>query len=130
MKLVHFYKCDKHEDIRGSLISLKGEVIRKNMRHLFVSYTKPNLALNRGNHYHKYKNEWFYVIKGIAKLNLKDMKTEQEEIYNISDNFGQFVHIKPGVLHTINNIGKTELILLAVVDRKFMKGKPDTYEVK
>ena len=127
MSLIKLLDADYFPDDRGDLVALKSNVIQKNMRHLFISKTKPDSNIPRGNHYHKYKNEWFYIIQGIIKLKTKCLKTKKEEEYIFDDTLKKFINIGPNVAHTFWNIGDNELILLALVDRKFIPTKPDTY---
>jgi dTDP-4-dehydrorhamnose 3,5-epimerase-like enzyme len=127
MKLIKLHNTNAFSDKRGELVELRSDTIRRNMRHLFVSYTKLNCQIPRGNHYHKYKNEWFYVIQGKMRMRVKDLKTGMEEEYNFSDRLKKFIHIRPNLVHTFWNAGKNDLILLSLVDRKFNKKKPDTY---
>lgn len=126
MTLINLVDTRHFEDNRWQLIEIKWNTIRNNNKHMFFSYTNPDSTIPRGNHYHKYKNERFYVLQWIVKLKVDDMKWVQEEhIFN--EHLKKFIHIWPNLAHTFWNIWKDQLILIAIVDRKFIKKKPDTY---
>jgi len=128
MTIIRLIENNVYADKRGELIELKSNVIRKRMKHFFVSYTHSKSSTTRGNHYHNYKNEWFFILQGKINLKVKDLKSNKTEEYVFTDELKKFIHIKPKVAHSFRNIGKNELILLAIVDRKFDKKKPDTYK--
>jgi dTDP-4-dehydrorhamnose 3,5-epimerase-like enzyme len=127
MKLIRLFDNNVHVDSRGQLIELRSNNIRKNMKHMFISYTHPDSSIIRGNHYHKYKNEWFYIIQGKMKIKVKDLKSGMTEEHIFDDSLKKFIQIGPNLPHSFQNIGKDVLILMAIVDRKFNKQKPDTY---
>ena len=118
-------KLRQFSDHRGSLIENTLEKIMLDSRHFFVSKSKPGTV--RGNHYHKHKSEWFYIIQGTCKLIIKDNKTKVIVEQTISDTDNIMIHIEPGVAHAFKNTGKSELILLALVNEVLDKNKPDTY---
>lgn len=95
---------------------------------IHLSTAKPGFI--KGNHYHKRKTEWFCVIKGEGKLMLTDLKTkEKQEIY-LGEEDMKVVEIPPYILHSIENIGKEEMYLLAYVDESFDQKTPDTFTLE
>lgn len=126
MSLINLIETNNFTDNRWSLIEIKWNTIRSKNKHMFFSYTKPNKSISRWNHYHNYKNEWFYILQWKIKLKIDDMKWTQEE-YSFDQDLKKFIHIWPYLAHTFRNVWDVELILIAVVDRKFNKKKPDTY---
>lgn len=127
MKLIQFFDTNFYSDTRWWLVELKSDKIRKNMKHFFISYTFPGAVIPRGNHYHKKKKEWFYIIKGTmkAKVQSLDWSIKEESVFD--ENLKKFIYIPPNTVHTFWNVGDTELILLAVIDRKFLQHNPDTF---
>ena len=126
MKLIELFDANEFVDERGSIVELKENLIRKNMKHLFISYTKKDDII-RGNHYHKSKKEWFFIIQGELKMKLKHLITGEEEEHVFSDKLKKFIYIGSNIIHTFKKLGPKELILLAIVNEEFDKDNPDTY---
>lgn len=53
----------------------------------------------RGNHYHKVKEEWVYLITGEVNLILQDLESKARE--NVLLAAGDLVFIKTGVVHAL-----------------------------
>jgi dTDP-4-dehydrorhamnose 3,5-epimerase-like enzyme len=53
----------------------------------------------RGNHYHKIKREYVYVVSGEIRLALQDLETNVREVLEISA--GDLILIQPGVVHAL-----------------------------
>ncbi|MDD5770333.1 MAG: WxcM-like domain-containing protein [Candidatus Gracilibacteria bacterium] len=126
-KLIKLFDTNSYFDNRGGLIELKSDLIRKNMKHFFISYTLPGSIIPRGNHYHTKKNEWFYIIKGKMKAKVESLDGKIKEEQEFDENLKKFIYISPKTVHTFWNIGNTELILLAIIDRKFLQYNTDTF---
>jgi dTDP-4-dehydrorhamnose 3,5-epimerase-like enzyme len=60
----------------------------------------------RGNHYHKYNNEGFYIIKGSFKLKVWKGDKKEEYLIKAKDMF----RIPPYVFHTFEYIEDTILV--------------------
>jgi UDP-2-acetamido-2,6-beta-L-arabino-hexul-4-ose reductase len=126
--MIKIIKLRKFIDERGSLIENTDLDVMQTSKHFFVSKSKPGVI--RGNHYHKKKIEWFYVIQGKCKIVIKDLLTEkmEEKIINDSDNV--LINMKPNQVHAFQNIGNNEMILLALVNEVLDHDRPDTYFYK
>lgn len=118
-------KLRKHKDSRGSLTENTLPRIMKESKHFFVSKSKPEVM--RGNHYHLRKSEWFYVIQGKCKLVIEDINTKKNEDVVVDGKENIAIHIGPDYAHAFKNIGKNELILLALINEVFDENDPDTY---
>jgi UDP-2-acetamido-2,6-beta-L-arabino-hexul-4-ose reductase len=123
---INVRKIEKHEDARGWLIEvLRGDAINEEIKHIHFSISKPNAI--RGKHYHKRKVEWFCVVKGVAKLMLEDVNTKEKKELILSEENPVSVEIHPYVAHTLQNIGSSEMHLLAIVNEVFDPKDTDTY---
>lgn len=122
MKIV---KLKKYSDERGSLVENTEPEIFKDTKHFFVSKSKPGVI--RGNHYHFRKSEWFYVIQGECKLIVKDLKTGKRETRLVKASQNIIINMEPNKSHAFKNVGKEELILLALVNEVHNQKDPDTY---
>ena len=112
-------------DERGSLFEL---IKSKQFGQIFISTTKPGYV--RGNHYHDSKVEKFCLIKGKAIIKLRNLLTQENISYEVSDQKIEIVDIPPGYTHSIQNIGKDEMIVLFWSDEIFDPQNPDTYYEK
>ena len=125
MKII---KLKKYSDERGSLVENTKPDIFKEVKHFFVSKSKPGVI--RGNHYHLRKAEWFYVIQGECRLVIKDLKTGKKESKLIKGSQNVIIKMEPNKSHAFKNTGKEELILLALVNEVHNQKDPDTYPLE
>jgi|WetSurMetagenome_2_1015567.scaffolds.fasta_scaffold05996_4 UDP-2-acetamido-2,6-beta-L-arabino-hexul-4-ose reductase len=125
---INIRKIEKHEDSRGWLIEvLRADTTNEDIKHIHFSTSKPNAV--RGKHYHKRKFEWFCVVKGVAKLILEDINTKERQELILSEENPLSVEIHPYVVHTIQNIGSSDMYLLSIVNEVFDLKDADTYGV-
>lgn len=121
------YYLDKKEDNRGWLVEL---VKSPQFGQIFVSKTHPGIS--RGNHWHHTKTEKFIVIQGKAAISFRKINEDKVIEYIVDGNKPQVLDIPPGYTHSIENIGKDEVITLFWSNEMFNPEKADTYflEVK
>lgn len=128
------YDLDRRTDDRGALAEfMKSE----HFGQLFLSRTKPGIT--RGNHYHHTKAEKFLVVEGEAVIRFRSInpdnggggtgdasrKTEVIE-HRVSGKDFRVVDIPPGYTHSIENVGKTEMVVLFWASEIFDPQTPDT----
>ena len=106
-----------HTDSRGSLVEVAPQV--------FVSTTHPGMT--RGNHYHTHKTEKFLVVEGDAVIRLRLRATDVLHEHHVTGNRMQVVNIPTGYVHNIENVGKSDMILVVWVSEIFNPESPDTY---
>lgn len=116
------YKTTKLEDNRGWLTEL---LKSKEFGQIFVS--KSHKGILRGNHYHNTKVEKFIVIQGEAVIRFRKIEEDSVIDYYVSGDYPEVVDIPPGYTHSIENIGKDELITLFWSSEIFNSDKLDTY---
>ncbi len=111
-----------HSDNRGWLV----ETVKAGSGgQCFVSSTHPGIT--RGNHYHRYKVERFFVLQGKAEICLRKLYTDEVIRYQVSGEKPGFVDIPTLHTHSITNVGDDELITLFWADEYFDPNNPDTY---
>jgi UDP-2-acetamido-2,6-beta-L-arabino-hexul-4-ose reductase len=116
------YKLDKKRDNRGFL----AEFIKSaDMGQIFVSTTRPGVT--RGNHWHHTKAEKFFVIKGEALINFRNILTNEKISYKVSGDTPRVVDIPVGYTHNIKNIGDEDMVCLFWSSEIFDSENPDTY---
>jgi dTDP-4-dehydrorhamnose 3,5-epimerase-like enzyme len=54
----------------------------------------------RGNHFHKLRHEYFYVITGALEVRLEDLATKESERVELAG--GDMLFIKPSIAHALN----------------------------
>lgn len=129
------YELDIKTDNRGSL----AEFLKSpSFGQIFVSRTKPGIT--RGNHYHHTKTEKFLVVQGQAVIRFRDIRSETSAEnagkrghkaniveYRVSGDSFNVVEIPPGYAHSIENVGKGELVTFFWANQIFDPENPDTY---
>jgi UDP-2-acetamido-2,6-beta-L-arabino-hexul-4-ose reductase len=94
---------------------------------IFVSKTKPGIT--RGNHYHDTKVEKFCVIQGQGVIRFRNVLGSEVIEYPVDDRLIQVVDIPPGLTHSIENTGESDMITLFWANEIFDPARPDTYFV-
>ena len=125
MKIV---KLKRYSDIRGHLVENTDKNIMTASKHFFISKSKAGVI--RGNHYHKRKSEWFYVIQGKCRIVAENIVTKKREEINIDEKDDLAVNVGPNTAHAFKNVGSDEMILLALVNEAHNQKDPDTYKYK
>lgn len=95
---------------------------------IFVSRTRPGMV--RGNHYHDLKVETFAVLEGQAVIRFRSIEGGDAFEYRVSGKEFRVVDIPPGYTHSIENIGKTDMIVLFWASEPYDPERPDTYSLK
>lgn len=115
------YELKGHEDVRGTFYE-----ILKTMDSGQLSISTSASGVTRGNHFHHTKNEKFLVIKGQAKIQLRNLYSDKVVEYNVSEKKMEVVEMIPGYTHNISNTGDTEMVLLLWANEVYDENKPDT----
>lgn len=110
-------------DERGSFT----ELIRTPDRgQVSVNISKP--GIKKGEHWHLSKNEIFIVVKGRGLIQMRNLKDNELEEYEVSGDRIQGVWMKPGWTHNIINLSDTEeLVTVMFASETLDKDRPDTY---
>jgi len=116
------YSLDIKSDQRGGLAEF---IKAAGFGQIFISRTYPGIV--RGNHYHQTKAEKFFVLEGDALIRFRHILENEVIEYRISGGEYRVVDIPPGYTHSIENVGKNELITLFWSDEMFDPNRPDTY---
>ncbi len=118
------YDLDVRADERGDLAELVRE---SHAGQIFVSRTHPGVT--RGNHYHDTKVERFMVVEGEGLVRLRPLAGDEVREYRVSGAAPQAVIIPPGTVHSIENVGPTEMVTLFWASEVFDPARPDAYYV-
>lgn len=116
------YFLEKRTDDRGSLAEL---LKSPHFGQIFVSRTRPGVT--RGNHWHDTKVEKFCVIEGEAIIRFRDVNSDKPIEYPVRGDEFQVLDIPPGYTHSIENIGKGEMVVLFWSSEPFDRSRPDTH---
>ncbi len=116
------YRLVQHSDNRGVLAELFKSL---QFGQVFVSRTHPGIT--RGRHAHNRKTEKFVVIEGDAIIRLRHLASEEIVEIPVKGRDFWVVDIPAGWAHTIENVGKSEMIVLFWSSEVFDPGNPDTY---
>ncbi len=109
-------------DARGSFF----EIIRQESRgQTSISFTLPNII--RGNHFHTKKIERFCVVKGEALIKLRKVGKSKVIEFVVSGSKPSFIDIPIWHTHSIENIGKDELVTVFWVNEHYDEKNSDTF---
>jgi UDP-2-acetamido-2,6-beta-L-arabino-hexul-4-ose reductase len=92
---------------------------------IFVSRTLPGIT--RGNHYHDLKVEKFCVLEGEAVIRFRPVLDDEVTEHRVSGRDFKVVDIPPGMTHSIENVGATEVIVLFWASEILDRDRADTY---
>ena len=115
-------KHNVHSDQRGSFLELIRTATKGQSS---ISITKKNEV--RGNHFHTRKCERFSVIRGKAKIQIREiLSTEIIEFFLDGESIS-YVDIPIWYTHNITNIGNEDLITAFWINEHYDETKSDTY---
>jgi UDP-2-acetamido-2,6-beta-L-arabino-hexul-4-ose reductase len=109
-----------HRDTRGELVEFANEPGQ-----IYVSRTHPGAV--RANHYHLRKTERFLVVEGNARLRLRRRDKTCGYSKFLSGATPELVDILPTWIHSIENVGDTDMILVVWSSEVFNPYDTDTY---
>lgn len=120
------YTLSMRSDDRGSL----AEFLKSQMAgQLFISRTRPGAV--RGNHYHHTKTEKFFVVEGEGIIRFRRVDGTGKILeYPVSGSDFRVVDIPPDYTHSIENVGKGEMVVLFWASEIFDPESPDTFALK
>ena len=110
-------------DDRGSFTEL---VRTPDRGQVSINISKPRIT--KGQHWHDCKNEIFIVVKGHGLIQMRNLKDNEIEEYEVSGDHIQGVWMKPGWTHNIINLSDTEdLVTVMWASEMLDKNRPDTF---
>jgi UDP-2-acetamido-2,6-beta-L-arabino-hexul-4-ose reductase len=116
------YSLEQHTDARGTLAEL---LKSPHFGQMFVSRTLPGVT--RGNHYHDLKVEKFCVLEGDAVIRFRPVLGDEITEHHVFGRDFKVVDIPPGVTHSIENVGSTEMVVLFWASEILDRDRTDTY---
>lgn len=94
-----------------------------------VNISKPGIT--KGEHWHNTKWEFFIVVSGHARIEMRKIGTDEKRVFEVSGDQIEAVHMLPGYTHNIINTSSTEnLITLMWANELFDPQRPDTFAEK
>jgi len=119
------YDLNMHNDHRGSFT----EFIKTPARgQVSVNVSKPGIV--KGNHWHHTKAEKFMVVTGKGLTRFRKVDSEEIHQYEVNGDTLQVVDIPPGYVHSIVNIGDSDLVTIMWANETFDPENPDTFYVE
>jgi len=112
----------KNTDKRGSFV----ETVKLNSGGQ-VSFSTTVPGITRGNHFHTRKAERFAVIKGMARIELRKIGTNEILSFELDGENPSFVDMPLWFTHNITNTGNEELLTIFWINEHFDASDPDTY---
>jgi UDP-2-acetamido-2,6-beta-L-arabino-hexul-4-ose reductase len=115
------YRLGKRSDQRGCLAEF---VKSTSFGQVFVSRTASGIT--RGDHYHHTKAEKFLVLEGEAVIRFRHILEGEVTEYRVRGEDFCVLDIPPGCTHSIENVGRGDLITLFWASEIFDAERPDT----
>lgn len=120
------YELGTNADNRGWLAEF---IKSRQFGQIFISKTKPGIS--RGDHWHHTKIEKFLVVEGEGEISFRNKINGQDIInYRVNGDKPTVLDIPTGYVHSIKNIGDTDLITIFWANEVLDKEHPDTYYEK
>lgn len=91
------------------------------------SFSTTHPGIVRGNHYHTRKIERFSVIRGEAIIRLRRLCSEEVMEYKVSGENPAYIDMPTYYTHSIENIGKSDLLTMFWINEIFDPNDPDTF---
>lgn len=105
-------KLKVRTDENGDIIELPAKDINRN-----IFYVKLQPKGIRGNHYHKLRNEWFYITSGKVEIIIKNINSNQiKRLVIAEDTPPTRIHIPPNHAHTLKNAGDSKASFIAFIE--------------
>lgn len=92
---------------------------------IFISQTKRGIT--RGNHWHRTKIEKFLVLDGEGEIKFRNSLSNKIFSYKVSGKKLKVLDIPAGYVHSIENVGKSDLLTIFWANEIFNPEEPDTY---
>ncbi len=116
------YPLKMNVDARGSFT----EILKtKECGQFSVNISKP--GIKKGEHWHHTKNEKFVVVSGKARIQFRQIDSDEIIEYHVSGEKIEVVDIPTGYTHNIINEGDTDLVTFMWSSECFNPDKPDTF---
>lgn len=116
------YPLKMNIDNRGSFSEFLKTI---NQGQVSVNISKPGIT--KGNHWHRTKNEKFLVVSGKGLIKFRRIDTDEVIDYFVSSDKLEVVDIPPGYIHSITNLGETDMVTIMWANECFDPDKSDTY---
>ena len=87
-----------------------------------------NPGITKGQHWHNSKWEFFIVVSGKARIEMRRIGDEKVIKFDVSGENMKAVHMLPGYTHNIINLSETDpLVTVMWANEKFDTARPDTF---
>ena len=84
-------------------------------------------GIEKGGHYHTYKEEIFYTVKGECIINQRNVKTNKRLSELSGETHNHQVSIHSYYTHAIKNVGNINSLTLMWISEVYNEATPDTY---
>lgn len=119
------YDIKSNSDERGIFTEF---IKSPNLGQISFFTIKPNAV--RGMHYHNLKIEKFLVVCGVGEFVFENIYSKERLRFKLSADDSKVIETIPGMAHSIRNIGRETLVVLAYANEVFDENKPDTFHYR
>lgn len=119
------YELITHKDNRGSFTEL---LKNSSFGQMSINVFKPGIM--KGNHWHKYNNKKYLVLKGKGLFRLRKIYEDKITEYVTTEEKFEIIDIPAGYVYTIENIGSEDMVIVMWSSELFDPNNPDSYDLE
>ena len=116
------YQLNFASDERGSF-----EELYKSPKYGQISENISFPNITKGGHYHTYKEEIFYTVRGVCEIKQRNIENNDLLINVVSGEKPELINIVPYYTHSIKNIGSSNSVTLMWISEIYHPDTSDTY---
>jgi len=113
------------KDERGSF-----EELYKSSKYGQISENISFPNIEKGGHYHTYKNEIFYTVKGECLIKQRNIESNEMIVNQVNGDSPQPINIIPNYTHSIKNVGKENSHTIMWISEIYNPNTHDTYRAE
>lgn len=120
-------EINPYQDKRGALKKIiKKSELSVAIEEIYLLYS--NKGSVRGNHYHEKTFEYFIVVKGRAKVAVKEVSGDDVKVFHLTAEDNLVLRVDPYIAHAFVNEDDEELIILVVSTKEYSEDDKDTVQ--
>lgn len=112
-------------DYRGNFVELF-----RNVDGGQFSFSNTKKQIKRGEHFHTRKIERFFVVRGKAEIEFREVLSNNKYTFLLDGDTPSFVDMPPWYTHSIKNIGDEDLVTIFYISEAYEQKDPDTFFYK
>ncbi len=125
---IRIVELKKKEDQRGYVLPLLARQEMDQEKFGEILFASINPGEKRGDHYHKEKEEWFFLVNGKARLRLQHVESGEKQQLDIDSANPVKIFMGKMISHSVENIGDEELVFMEYFSKEHDEANPDNHK--